>query len=204
MVRNADGGDPLDSSLLDSSEWECLQALQPTPEFQFTRAVQRSWCEQRAANAAALTLSVLTDDVRCRILDEWINLGGGTLSFFGAEADALLDFIAGQLPDPSTELNICRLEQSTLRASFHSTCFQPPDPALLDPRSALRRGRHAGLVTALLIAPGLDSLHRVAAPLEQLLWERLSVPATAAVLLEEGYPRDLIGTMLLIGALERA
>ncbi|MEA3182618.1 MAG: hypothetical protein QOI59_6141 [Gammaproteobacteria bacterium] len=204
MVRNTDGGGPLDSVLLDANEWECLHALQPSAALQFTRAVQRSWCEQRAANAAALTLSILTDATRRRILDEWINLGGGTLSFFGAEADALLDFIAGQLPDPSTELNICRLEQATLRASIHASCFQPLDPALFDPQKALRRGRHAGLVTALLIAPGLELLHRVAAPLEQLLWERLSVPATAAVLLQEGYPRDPIATMLQIGALEQA
>jgi hypothetical protein len=115
-----------------------------------------------------------------------------------------LDFIAGRLPDPSTELNICRLEQATVRASIHASSFQPPDPALCDAQRSLRRAQHAGLVTALLIAPGLDRLHRVASPLEQLLWERLAVPATAATLLQEGYPGDLIETMLQIGALDHA
>jgi hypothetical protein len=202
MVRNTDGTDPLSSLLLDAGERECLHALQPTAAFQFTRAVQRSWCEQRAANAAALTLSILPDDVRRGVLEEWVSSGGGTLSFFGAEADALLDFIARQLPDPSTELNICRLEQATIRASIHASDFQAPDPALFDLQRPLRRAQHAALVTALLIAPGLDLLHRVVSPLEQLLWERLTVPATAATLLQEDYPRDLIETMLHIGALE--
>ncbi len=204
MVRNTDGTDPLCSLQLDTAERECLQALQQTAAFQFTRAVQRSWCEQRAANAAALTFSILPDDVRRGFLDEWVNSGGGTSSFFGAEADALLDFIAGQLPDPSTELNICRLERATLRASIHASCFQPPDPALLNPQQALRRAPNAALVTALLIAPGLNLFHRVASPLEHLLWERLAVPATAAAVLQEGFPRDLIETMLQIGALEHA
>jgi hypothetical protein len=204
MVRSTDGTDPLRSLRLDPGERACLQALQPTAAFQFTRAVQRSWCEQRAASAASLTLSILPDDLRRGILEEWVNSGGGTLSLFGAEADALLEFIAGRLPDPSTELNICRLEQATIRASIHADGFQAPDPALFDLQRPLRRARHASLVTALLIAPGLDLLHRVASPLEQLLWERLGVPTSAATLRQEGYPSDLIETMLQIGALEHA
>jgi len=204
MVRSTDGTDPLRSLRLDPRERACLQALQPTAAFQFTRAVQRSWCEQRAASAASLTLSILPDDVRRGVLEEWVNSGGGTLSLFGAEADALLEFIAGRLPDPSTELNICRIEQATIRASTHASGFRAPDPALFDLQRPLRRAQHASLVTALLIAPGLDLLHRVASPLEQLLWERLGVPATAVTLLQEGYPGDLIETMLQIGALELA
>jgi hypothetical protein len=142
--------------------------------------------------------------MRRGVLEKWVNSGGGTLSFFGAEADALLDFIAGQLPDPSIELYICRLEQITLRASIHASCFQAPDLALFDLQRPVRRAHHAGLVTGLLIAPGLDGVQRVASPLEQLLWERLTVPATAATLLQEGYPRDSIETMLHIGGLEYA
>jgi hypothetical protein len=198
----SDGADPLWSLQLDTQERECLEALRPTAAFQFTRAVQRSWCEQRAANAASLTLSVLPDDMRRGVLEKWVDSGGGTLSFFGAEADALLDFIAEQLLDPSTELYICRLEQITLRASIQATCFQAPDLALFDLWRPVRRARHAGMVTTLLIAPGLDGVQRVASPEEQLLWERLTVPATAATLLQEGYWRDSIETLLQIGALE--
>jgi hypothetical protein len=202
MVRTP-AGDP-QSVELDAHEQECLQSLQPTAGFEFTRAVQRSWCEQRAANAASMTLSILPDELRRSLLDEWVNLGGGTLSFFGAEADALLDFIAGHLRDPSTELNICRLEQTTLRASIHATSFEPPSPSLFDRQRTLRRAHNAGLVTALLIAPGLDRFHRVATPVEHLLWERTAVPVTTGTLLQAGYPRELLESMLHIGALEYA
>ena len=202
MVRTTRRSHQPKSVALDDTEQACLDALEPTAALQFTRAVQRSWCKQRAANAAALTLSVLQDDLRRQLLDEWVDSGGGTFSFYGSEADALLEFIAGHLPDPSTELNVCRIEQSAIRASVHSSRFQPPDPASFSHERTLGRNPYAALVTALLIAPGLEAVHRVALPIEQMLWERLMIPAKAAVLLQEGYPLELLESLLRIGALE--
>ena len=60
----------------------------------------------------------------------------------------------------------------------------------------------SGGVTALLVAPGSEPLCRVASPPEQELWMRLSGPAVAAALIEEGATREVIESMLHIGALE--
>jgi hypothetical protein len=182
-------------------------------------------------NAGFLTLSILADDVRRPLLDEWTNSGGGTSSFFAAEADALFDFIADHLPDPSHELTACRFEQATLRANEKAAGFTPPELVRLEaPLSALRRGRYAGIVlfhgdpdpildalltrkplppvspevTAILFGPGLDRLWRPASLTEVELWERLAAPSAFAALLREGYRREAIEAMLHAGALEYA
>jgi hypothetical protein len=54
-------------------------------------------------------------------IDAWMESGSGTASYFAAEADSLLDFIAEQLPDPSPERALCRVEQLTLRATQHAS-----------------------------------------------------------------------------------
>src|SRR5271156_1329399 len=106
LVRAPEGGDPIRSLHLDAMEYGCLEALPQSPGFRFTVGVQRSWCMGRAVSAGALTLPVLADDVRSKLLDEWVNAGGGTASFFDAEAEALLNFIADRLPYPSHELTV--------------------------------------------------------------------------------------------------
>jgi hypothetical protein len=182
-------------------------------------------------NVGLLALSILRDDARRKLLASWINSGGGTTSFFAAEADALLEFIAQQLPDPSPELAVCRFEQFTLRAGDRSCSFRAPDPALLEPKRMICRAYHGGVVlfqgdvaailgtrrprdalplrcsgaeTALLVAPGLQPVWRMASRYEERLWARLDTASSVAALLEEGYPSDVISTMLHIGALEYA
>ena len=54
----------------------------------------------------------------------------------------------------------------------------------------------------ILFAPGLTELCRSATQEETLFWESLQAPATAAALMQEGYPRSLIGSMLDIGAID--
>jgi hypothetical protein len=108
----------------------------------------------RAAKGAQLTLSVLDIHTRRRLLDTWVAGGGGTASLLTAEADAFLDFIASQLPDPSHALTICRLEQATLRASegaetreaAHVGTRVGPRVAALGTACVIRMGRYAGLV----------------------------------------------------------
>ncbi len=212
------------------AERACLDVLPHNAGFQFTAAVQRSRRARRTVNAGLLALSILPHEVRRCLLAEWINSGSGTSSFFAAEGDALLDFIAKQLPDPSPELAVCRFEQFTLRANSDVGSFKPPDRGFLGPDSVVRRALHAGMVhfngepdlileallerkplppfsphvTALLVAPGLQPLCRIASPQENELWARLSEPTPAAALVRDGCPRDVIETMLHAGALEYA
>ncbi len=138
---------------VSAGDHAALAAVVESAGFRFTVQVQRSWCRGRAAKGARLTLSILDVDLRQRLLDTWVASGGGTASVLTAEADAFLDFIASHLPDPSHALTICRLEQSTLRASEGTATFSPHSPrslhtqqALLRRESILRVGRHAALV----------------------------------------------------------
>ncbi|MGO9931210.1 MAG: hypothetical protein ACLPV8_05295 [Steroidobacteraceae bacterium] len=211
-------------------EGACVDALPQSAGARFTAAMQRSWCARRTVNPGLLALSMLRDEVRRRLLDTWLNSGAGASSFLAAEADALLDFIAEQLPNASPELAVCRLEQLTLRAHNSASSFCAPDPAPLGPQRIVRRAPYAGLVlfygkpdpvlsallprtplsawspdvTALLVAPGSQPFCRIASPHEHKLWMRLTLPTAVAVLVREGSPRDVIERMLHIGALEFA
>jgi hypothetical protein len=171
----------------------------------------------------------LQSDVRRRLLHAWMASGGGTASFFPAAADSLLDFIAEQLPDPSPQLALCRVEQLTLRATCRASCFEAPDLALLEPQCIVRRASHAGLVlfpadadlilgrllqyeprpglrsaAPLLVAPGLQPLCRMASPSEHEIWTRLIHPLAVNALVRLGGPMDTIAAMLQVGALEYA
>lgn len=188
----------MDTCSLGVPERACFAALIQGSGFRFTSQVQYSWCTRRAVNEGLLTLSILQDDVRQSLLAAWTR-----------SADNLLDFIARQLPDPSAELAVCRFEQLALRAHRAAADFKIPSPALFDPRRILKRGDNAGLALfhegrALLVAPGMTALCRLASPHEKRLWARLSVRCPASALIEEGLPRAAMEGMLRIGALEYA
>src|SRR5467141_2967 len=116
------------------SERAGLGASSRNAGVRFTAAVERSWGARRPVNAGLLALSTLQGDVRRRLLGAWTESGGGTASFFAAVADSLPDFIAEQLPEPSPELALCRIEQLTLRATHRASAFEEPDSALLHPQ----------------------------------------------------------------------
>jgi hypothetical protein len=230
LVRAPDGSDPLRSLRLTEHERSRLDSLTRSAGYRFTVEVQRSWCVGRATSAGYLTLSILPTDLRARLLDEWTNSGGGTSSFFAAEAEALLDFIATHLPNPSHELTACRLEQATLRANEGVAAFSAPDSVGLDRSPCLLgRGRHAGIanfhgephpvVSALLahkplppvsseagvtmlFAPGLDRLCRPASEAETDLWQALTGSLELTELLRRGHHREDVAAMLQCGALE--
>jgi hypothetical protein len=202
----------------------------PSAGLRFTAAVQRSWGTRRLVNVGLLALSTLPGDVRRRLLGAWLESGGGTASLFAVEADSLLDFIAEQLPDPSPELALCRVEQLTLRAAHRASDFEAAHPARLDRRLAVRRACHAGMVlfpgghdlilskllqfeplpvrsgtvTPLLVAPGSRPLCRIASPDEHQIWSQLIHPMAVSVLMQNGSRIDAIESMLRIGALEYA
>ena len=212
---------------LSSGERAGLKRLSDSSGFRFTAAVQHSWCEGRATNAAALTLSILSPSAGRQMIGEWVRLGGGLSSFFASESDAFLDFIAAHLPDPSHELTVARLEQAVLRAGDAALVFRPPDAGVLsDLDRELRRSEDAALVrffaephrifTALdrhhplpplsdraypvLFAPGLSGLFREASKDEAALWERLAVPMSLVELSEEPSAWRIVQTLLAVGA----
>ena len=101
---------------LSPAERTSLERLAPSAGLRLTAAVQRSWCEGRAARAARLTLSALPIADRQWLLERWIERSGGTSSFFAAEAEAFLTFIERHLQGRSHIRTLCQLERATIRA----------------------------------------------------------------------------------------
>jgi hypothetical protein len=219
----------LDDLNLSSEERIRLPRLLASSGFRFTASIQRSWCEGRAAKGALLTLSVLPRAQRRQLVGEWVERGGGTNSFFAAEADAFLDFLAPRLPDPSHALSLCRFERAALCVEQVAARFVPPTGAALDNATGrLRTGRHAALVTfcaepdqllaalngdaplppvsetmfPILVAPGLVDLTGPAEITEAALWQSLERSPTVSDLLRDGHSRDTIRMFLAVGAAE--
>ncbi|MEP7306592.1 MAG: hypothetical protein ABJA98_13830 [Acidobacteriota bacterium] len=155
LVQVAPGATPhID---LSSAEQASLERLEPSAGLRLTAAVQRSWCEGRAARAARLTLSALPIADRQRLLARWIGRSGGTSSFFAAEAEAFLTFIERHLPARSHIRALCQLERATIRAGDGAAereqaragpadawAFHPSER--LSATAGVGRGRYADLV----------------------------------------------------------
>lgn len=227
-VRIETGQDPLSGLDFSAGERADLAAIVASAGFRFTVDVQRSWSMGRAAKAAQLTLSILPASERKALLEEWVNSGGGTTSFFAAEADAFLDFIAGHLPNPSHTLTLCRVEQATLRASEGALRFAAPDLSRLDALGCLlAAGRSAALVQfyaeprlvfaalagepfpplsrevmPVFFGPGFEGLFCMAKVEEVALWERLVTPVALTELMREGHPREAVEALVLGGVVE--
>jgi putative intracellular protease/amidase len=163
------------------------------PGLRFTIAVQRSWCEGRAARAAATTLALLPLAERRRLVAAYVTGGGGRASSFATEARGVLAFLATQLAEDTHPGAVCRLQQAIARAQDVTPEPWPKDGPLV------RRGRHATLLWfradpaqvldaattgrppppegpachALLVAPGLPGLARMATEAEVALWRVL-------------------------------
>jgi hypothetical protein len=233
IQNGSENGNPGLLQRLDLSPEEraSLSRLLPSPGFQFTAAIQRSWCERRAASAAAFTLSILPVGQRRQIVEEWVGIGGGASSFFASEADSFLEFIARRLPDPSHELTVARFEQAVQRASDAVAAFRLPDSVVCNaPDIKLRRSKSAALVYffaepqsifaamnearplpplsnrsyPVLFAPGLPGLFRSATVDEAALWEKLAAPAAIQELLEDGHTRETVQGFVTIGAIENS
>jgi hypothetical protein len=227
-IRGAGAPVPMIAGL-DQRERAELARLLNGSGFRFTRQVQRSWCKGRAASAARLTLSALPAEQRYRLIDQWVEAGGGTASLVSSEAVSFLDFIARDLADPSYALTLCRMEQAMYRASEAAMRFRAPDTRLLDyPEAFVRAGKGAALVVFLtepqrlfdavetggplpplcgrsfpvLFAPGLSQLCRAASDDEVALWERLTIPFPMRDLRSDRYAREVMEELLSIGAAE--
>jgi hypothetical protein len=146
ILRGADA-EARTAPMLDAEEQGQIARIVESAGFQFTRRVRRSWCRGRAASAARLTLSALPPEPARKPVDYWVEMGGGTASHTSAEAEAFLEFIARDLPDPSHALTICRMEQAIYRANEAAIAFQVPDLGVLDdPVTMLRAGKGSALV----------------------------------------------------------
>lgn len=215
---------------LSPQERRNLARVLESKGFRATANIQRSWCESRAATGARLTLSILPLAQRRELVREWVDRGGGTNSFFAAEAEAFLDFIAQRLPEPSHGFSLCRLEQAVLRAEAVAAHFAPAERGLLDdPDRALRTSPDAALIVCfaemaelllaidgqgpvpplsqphvLLVAPGLPGLARPADAPETALWRSLTEPQRIAALRRQGHRRATIEALCNAGALEAA
>jgi hypothetical protein len=217
---------------LDLSEQERLNLVRifDSSGFRATASIQRPWCESRAATGARLTLSTLPLAQRRELICEWVDGGGGTNSFFAAEAAAFLEFIAQRIPDPSHALSLCRLEQAVLRAEAVAAQFVPPDVAPLDqPECMVRASPHAAVVAVfaeleqlllaiegqglvpplsephmLLVAPGLPGLARPTDTAEAAVWRSLAEPQRVETLLRQGNELATIETLWTAGAIEAA
>jgi hypothetical protein len=213
---------------LSPQERRNLARVVESEGFRATANIQRSWCESRAASGARLTLSILPLARRRELVREWVDGGGGTNSFFAAEAVAFLDFIAQRLAQPSHAFSLCRLEQAVLRAEAAAAYFTPAARAMLDdPDRAVRTSPHAALVVcfaemeelllavegqgpapplsqehALLVAPRLPGLARPADAREAALWRVLAEPQSIAALRSQGHRQQTIEALWAIGAIE--
>jgi len=230
LVR-AGEADKWDSRALSTRERRALRASAASDGLRLTATIQRSWCRQRAAQAAPLTLSVLPIAERTVILDDWVARGGGTQLFFAAETETICDFIASCLPNPSHALTICRFEQATARVAANAAAFVAPAiSSLADDGCRLRPGRGAALVpffaepsrvlgalaaltgfppcTAerhwVLFAPGINGLGDPVDEATAELWQRIATPASPTVgkLREAGFADAAIERFVLIGAAE--
>src|SRR4029079_18143231 len=208
MLREQNRDDHLRGVTLEESESRYLESLRDTAEFRFYGSVQRSWCIARATKAAHLTLSLLPQDERERLLDEWVDSGSGAQSFFFVEAESFLNFIGERLSDRPREFTVCQFERATLRASNGANVFVAPDPASLQKAdTCLRRGSYAALVRfyaglILMFSPGLPQLWHEPCRDELALWDALDAPVPVRTLLNHGHSLEPLETLLTRGAVE--
>ena len=211
FVRLPNAGARLEAVRLDDRERASLAKLLRSDGFRVTVAIQRSWCEGRAARGAQLTLSVVPEPQRTQLLKEWVATGAGTSSFFEATADEFFDFLSTRLRDDPTALRFCEIERATLRARERADDFEPPPVTSLDdPDCVVCTSPFSALVVSnneserVLFAPGLVGLWRPASAAEVELLTSLSVPVTVHGLLRTGHQRSTIDTLLAVGAIEIA
>jgi hypothetical protein len=184
-----------------------------SPGFRFTMTVRRSWCEGRSIMAARAVLSFMTRVDQQRLVREYVDHGGGLAWFQATESERFLAFLAVKLPEPSHALTICRMSQALAKARLGSSTVVPLVKQV--EAGLVERGRHAALVWfyadpgevmaalnggqlppigppshAVLFAPGIQGLFRVATEAEAALWDTLAVanatPALVSALLMEG------------------
>jgi hypothetical protein len=179
--------------------------------YRFTMQIRHSWRKGRAMLAGRTVLLVLTPVERERLLDEFVDCGGGLEMFLEREAEHFLAFLEARLPRPSRALTLCHTQQAVHQARLGASNFAPPQPRV--PTGPIRRGRYAAMIRfhadepmmalnggeappvgsaehAVLFGPGLPNLFRLATDDEAELWASLPLrdasPTAISTLLAEG------------------
>jgi len=231
LLREQKSSDPLHGVNLDANEKRYFETLRETAGFRFCASIQRSWCIGRAAKSAYFTLSLLPYEERQALLDEWVDAGAGTSSFFDAEGESFLNFVSKRLTHPSHELSVCQFEHATLKASNGASFYVSPDlSGLANPNRGLRQGKHAALVRlyadpslliesmqtrkplpplsseplVLIFSPGLPQLCDSPSEEEVATWEALNAPASVGTLLGRNIAPNTLERLLKQGTLEYA
>ena len=106
--------------------------------------IRHSWRKGRAMLAARTVLSALSPAERERLLDEFVDRGGGLEMFLEREAEHFLAFLEARLPRPSRALTLCHMQQAVHRARLGASTFAPPEPRV--PTGPIRRGRYAAMI----------------------------------------------------------
>ena len=229
LLREQKSSDPLHGVHLDANEKRYFETLQETAGFRFCASIQRSWCIGRAARSAYFTLSLLSEPERQALLNEWVDAGAGTSSFFDAEGESFLSFISQRLTDPSHELSVCQFEQATLKASNGASSYTSPDVAgLSNAECHLRQGKYAAIVRlyvepslliesmqtrkplprlssepiVLMFSPGLPQLCKAPSQEEVAIWEALEAPASVERLLGLKVSPKTLARLLKQGTIE--
>lgn len=178
-----------------------------SPGFRFTMRVRRSWCEARSVMAAREVLKLVPDGGQ-RLVGEYVDQGGGLAWFQATESEKFLSFLASRLPEPSHALAICRMSQALMEAQRGASIFLPPAPR--GAGEVVVRGPYAALVWfyadpsdvmmalnggelppvgppshAVLFAPGIPKLFRIATEGEVILWNTLESTEAPLKLVED-------------------
>jgi hypothetical protein len=186
-----------------------------SPGLRFTTMVRRSWCEGRSVEAARAVLALLPPRERHRLVAAYVDCGGGVAAFLPTESETLLPFLAQRLPNPSHALTLCKMDLALARARLGAADFVAPTS--VPEGSIVIRGPYATLVwfhadpaavmaaiggappppvgppcQAVLFAPGLPNLFRLASRTEAAFWDSVPTADTRS---------PLIGPLLRDGAI---
>lgn len=181
--------------------------------YRLTLKIRRSWREGRVIMGSRRILSAILETERRRLVDEYVDSGGGLEMFLDREAEAFRAFLVPRLPDPSHALTLCQMHQAVTRAQRGSGIAMQSRQRTAN--RMIRRGHYASLVWfyaepgevtagltsgtwppvgiakhAVLFAPRLPDFFRIATELEAELWAALPMaaasPALITPLLKEG------------------
>jgi hypothetical protein len=218
-----------EQALVSNSERRWLRALEPTPGFKMTCAVQRWWREFRVQTAAPLTLAVLDADRRSAIVAEYVRRYNRPSSFFLREALPFLDLAVELASDVPHVHSLAGFERAMLLVGEAVASGAPDDGAgalhawdlvaqhgLADvvrfeaPPAQLLAAASGGTMLPpvtgqtywILVAPHLPNLARACSDVEAGLFHSLrDAPAHVAQIRRDPQLAEALGKLWQAGAL---
>jgi hypothetical protein len=112
--------------------------------YRLTLKVRRSWREGRIIISSRGILSAIPEADRLRLVNEYVDGGGGLEMFLDREAEAFVAFLMPRLPNPSHVLTLCHIHQAVTRAKLGLATAVRSE--LRTAAATIQRGRYASLV----------------------------------------------------------